>query len=165
MSLHKPRRIRWAKSNNTIMIAMQRAIKPDPSDIAPVHAAMQSAFKALREGVATEAQWSILAGSLDVSMAIERQGAVRGLQGHLDSAHEALNTIATRARLSTGWQPTALHYFELDAIQTFMDLYAFQLSQLGTGEFLAAIESAKGKLHSLGHSVRVARSAEMLEAA
>ena len=162
MSGHKPRRVRWAKSPDTLLIAITRAIKPEPADIEPVHAAMAVAFKALREGVASEHQWSILAGSLDVSLAIERQGVVRGLRGHLDAANEALQAIAARARLSTGWKPTALHYHELDAVSTFMDLYAFQLKQLSTREFLEAIESARGRLHSLGHQVTIQRESDSL---
>ena len=157
MSGHKPRRVRWAKSPDTILIAMHRASKPDASNVQEIHAAMQASFKALREGVATELQWSILAGSLDVSKAIERQGVVRGLSEHLASAEQALQAIYNRARMSDGWHPPVLHFHELDAIREFVDLlYAYQLRQLSRGEFLAAINSAKGKIRSYSdHSVSV----------
>lgn len=140
-------------------LALHYAAKPSTADVKEVLQPIQSAFTALREGVATELQWSILAGSLDVSKAIERQGVVRGLAGHLASAEQALQAISDRARLADGWRPTALYYHEIDAISTFVDLHAFQAQQLGRAEFLAALDSATQKGRSGGGTVTQVRAA------
>lgn len=153
MSPRKPRRVRHAPATNTMAIALHNACKPDRTDVGELLDAIKHAFKALREGVATERQWSILAGTLDVALAVERQGVVRGLHGHLIAAEQALQTVYNRAMLSTGWRPSALHYQELDAIHTFVDLHAYQVKQLSRAEYLAAIRSAQARNRHLGNTV------------
>jgi len=158
MSSRKPRRIRWQPTADTLGIALHFAAKPAKADTDQVLQALQAAFKALREGVATEMQWSILAGSLDVSKAIEAQGIVRGLNDHLATAEEALQVIYNRARLADGWRPTALHFQELDAVRTFVELHCYQVRQLGRAEFLSAIETATGKVRANGGQATLARA-------
>lgn len=158
MSSHKPRRIRWQPTADTLGIALHFAAKPPKADTDQVLQALQGAFRALREGVATEFQWSILAGSLDVSKAIEAQGIVRGLTDHLASAEEALQVIYNRARASGEWHPTALHFQELDAVRTFVELHCYQVRQLGRAEFLSAIETAQGQVRANGGQATLARS-------
>lgn len=161
MSGHKPRRIRWQPTADTFGIALHFAAKPAKADTDQVLQALQDAFKALREGVATEYQWSILAGSLDVSKAIEAQGVVRGLNDHLDTAEEALQVIYNRARMPHAWCPTALYFHELDAVQTFVDLHSYQVRQLGRAEFLSAIETAQGQVRANGGQATLARSRDI----
>lgn len=67
MSSHKPRRPRWPAINNTFAVAQDRASKLDPADIAQIMQTITISAKALREGVATELQWSIVAGSIDMA--------------------------------------------------------------------------------------------------
>lgn len=88
---------------------------------------LQKATKALREGVATESQWAALAGRLETAKALADQGVLPGIKGHLGSAEEALQGIQARARMSNGWHPVALQYCELDAIETFVELHAYQV--------------------------------------
>jgi hypothetical protein len=164
MSGRKPRRVRFAPVTNTMAIALHNAAKPNRSDVGELLDAIKGSFKALREGVATERQWSILAGTLDVALAVERQGVVRGLHGHLMAAEQALQTIYNRAMLSTGWQPTALHYRELDAIHTFVDLHAYQVKQLSRAEYLAAIRTAQARNRNLHNTVTVVTDLERLAA-
>lgn len=153
MSGHKPRRPRWLPTGHTMAIALNLAAKPDPADIEQILQAITDAVRALREGVASEHQWSIVAGSVDVARAIERQGVVRGLHEHLDSADSALKSIRTRA-LSTGrWAPTLLHYFEIDAMQAFIGLHTFQTRQLSRAEYRRAIDSATGEIRGTGSHV------------
>jgi hypothetical protein len=92
--------------------------------------ALQQASKALREGVAAEQHWHIVAGALDVACAIERAGCVRGLREHLASTAQALQAIRARALQGTAWRSTPLHYCELDALGAFVDLHGYQLRQL-----------------------------------
>lgn len=91
-----------------------------------------SAMRALREGVATEQQWSIAAGGVTLALAIDRRGIVPGLRGHIKAAEQALQDIHARA-LRTGrgrWVRVTLDLNELDALQTFMDLHAMQVRKL-----------------------------------
>lgn len=162
MNTRKPRRVRYAPTTNTMAIALHHAAKPSRADVGELLDAIKTAFTALRQGRASEREWSILAGTLDVALAVERQGVVRGLHGHLMAAEQALQTVYNRAMLGTGWQPTALHYHELDAIHTFVDLHAYQVKQLSRAEYLAAIRSAQARNRNLGNTVTtVANLSEM----
>ncbi len=157
----KPRRVRWPATTNTLALALDGAAKPAWGDIHQILQTMAVAFKAMREGVATELQWSILAGGLDMSKAIERQGVVRGLSGHLAAAETALQHIYDRAKLADGWRPTVLYFNELEDIKTFVNLHAFQFRQLSRGELKRAIASATGQIRSNGGKVNLADSAAM----
>lgn len=87
------------------------------------------AVKALREGVATEQQWQCAA--IHVAVASRRQGPVRGLQGHIQAADQALQGIHASA-LHAGrgrWAAIVPQFQELDALQTFMDLHELQTTQ------------------------------------
>jgi len=149
---------------NTMAIAIDGASKIRKADLDQVLAELRSAFKALREGVATQLQWSILAGSVDVAKAIERQGVVCKLHDYLVRADEALLAIYNRANTLHGWYPTALYFDELDAVDTFVDLHAFQLRQLGLAEYLAAVESTSNRLRGNGGQVTIVRDFERLAA-
>jgi len=156
MSSHKPRRPRWLPTGHTMALALNLAAKPDPADIEQILQAITDAVRALREGVASEHQWSIAAGSVDVARAIERQGVVRGLHESLASADSTLKAIRTRA-LSTGrWTPTALNFSEIDDMQAFIGLHAFQTRRLSRAEYRRAIDSATGEIRGSGsHLTRI----------
>lgn len=156
---HKPRKPYRPRpiAVNTLEIALHRAAKPARADREEVLDMLRQAFKALREGVATEYQWSVIAGSVDVAKAIEQLGVVRGLAGYLADATQALQTIHDRATAAGPWRPTALYFHELDAVQTFVDLHAFQVNQLSRAEFLAAIDRAAHQVRHGGDSVTVVK--------
>jgi hypothetical protein len=151
---------------DTMALATHFAAKPSVADRAEVLGILRQAIQALREGVATEHQWSVAAGSVTVALAIERQGIVRGLQGHLKTAEQALQDIYDRALRTGGgrWVRVTLYYQELDALQTFMDLHAFQVKQLGRAEFLAAIDAAQKTTIAQGHTATLERNTERLAA-
>ena len=151
---------------DTMALATHFAAKPSVADRAEVLGILRQAVQALREGVATEHQWSVAAGSVTVALAIERQGIVRGLMGHLKTAEQALQDIYDRALRTGGgrWVRVTLYYQELDALQTFMDLHAFQVKQLGRAEFLAAIDAAEKHIIAQGHTATVARDLERMAA-
>lgn len=150
---------------NTLEIALHRAAKPAAADREEVLNMLRQAAKALREGVATELQWSIVAGAVDVAKAIEHQGIVRGLSEHLNTATQALQAVYDRTMASGQWKPTALYYYELDAVQTFVDLHTFQINQLGRAEFLAAIDTAQADIKANGDKVTLMRDFHALQAA
>jgi len=87
------------------------------------------AIKALREGVATEQQWQCAATA--VALASNRQNSVRGLQGHIRAADQALQVIHASALHAGGgrWACVVPQFQELDALQTFMDLHELQTTQ------------------------------------
>ncbi len=155
----KPRKAYRPKplSNDTMAIAKHFAAKPVREDRNEILTGLQASIKALREGVATEHQWSIVAGSLSVANAIERQGVVRGLAEHFASAEQALQNIYDRAlRMGNGrWVRVTLYFYELDVLAEFFDLYKFQVNQLGRAEFLNAIDAARKQTASEGHTVTV----------
>jgi len=147
---HKPRKAYRPRPS-------ARAAKPAQADREEVLGILQDAIKALREGVATELQWSIADGALEVSKAIEHQGIVRGLAEHLATTSTALLAIYDRAMATGTWRSTALWYYELDALQTFLDLHTFQVHQLGRAEFLAAVDGATNQVRRQGGNVTVVR--------
>lgn len=159
---YRPRQI----AVNTLDLALHRAAKPAAADRAEVLGVLRQAIQALREGVATEQQWSIAAGAVTVSLAIERHGIVRGLLEHLKSAEQHLQDIYDRALRTGGghWARVTLYYQELDALQTFMELHTFQVEQLGRAEFLAAIDSAQKDILAHGHTATVVRDLERMAA-
>lgn len=151
-------------TRHTMALALHHAAKPAPADRAEVLSTLQQALRALREGAATEHQWSIAAGSVTVALAIEHQGIVRGLLGHLKTAEQALQDIYTRALHEGGgrWARATLYHSEIDALQTFMDLHTFQIGQLGRAEFLAAINAAQKDIIAQGHTATLAPAAERM---
>lgn len=151
---------------HTMALALHYAAKPAATDRAEVLDMLRTAIQALREGVATEHQWSIAAGSVTVAMAIERQGIVRGLEGHLRTAEQALQDIYDRALRTGGgrWVRVTLYYQELDALQTFLDLHAYQVRQLGRAEFLSAIDAAQKHTIAQGHNAVLVHDLERLAA-
>lgn len=152
----KPFVSRWSRTN-TIALAIDGAAKPKRADIAAVVHPIQAAAKNMREGVATAADWGIVAGSLELAVAIEKQGVVRGLSEHFKAFDVAMQSIHDRCSLPAGWQRTPLYFHELDALREFVRLHAYQLNQLGRSEIEAALNIAQANIKSNGGVVRVER--------
>lgn len=151
---------------HTMTLATHYAAKPAAADRKEVLDILRSAIQALREGVATEHQWSIAAGSVTVALAIERQGIVRGLLGHLKTAEQALQDIYDRAlRIGGGrWVRVTLYFNELDALADLLTFHSFQVKQLGRAEFLAAIDAAQKDTIAQGFTATVVHNLERLAA-
>jgi hypothetical protein len=159
---YRPRQI----AANPLAIALHNAAKPSADDRAEVLGILRQAVKALREGVATEHQWSSAAGSVTVALAIERQGVVRGLQEHLVRIEQVLQTIYDRALL-TGcgrWIRVTLRFNEIEALNDLVDFHTFQMDQLGRAEFLKAVDAAQKETIAQGHTVAVVRDLERMAA-
>lgn len=131
-------------ATDTVALAMRRAGKIPPAEIAQVMGPIEASFTALREGVATEDHWAVMAGSVELALAIEHKGVIRGLQGHLHAAELSLQAIYRRAMASGQWQATALYFQELDALRDFTWLHRTQLATLSEGEWRAAHQRAEG---------------------
>lgn len=157
---YRPRQI----AVNTLDLALHRAAKPAREDRAEVLDKLNAAVKALCTGVATEMDWSVAAGAVAVAMAVERQGIVRGLQEHLDSAERVLQAIHDRCRLPMMWLRPTLTIQEVDAVRLLAELHTFQIEQLGRAEFLAAIDAATKETLAQGHQATVVHDLERMAA-
>ena len=151
---------------DTMALAKHYAAKPAAADRAEVLGMLRQAVKALREGVATEQQWSIAAGSVSVALAIERQGIVRGLHGHFKLAEQALQDIYDRAIHAGGgrWVRVTLYFNELDALADLLTFHAYQVRQLGRAEMLAAIDAAQKHTIAQGNKPVLVHDLERLAA-
>lgn len=138
---------------DTITTAILGASKITAHEVAFLMKPIRAAHKALREGVATDWQWCYLAHTMNVAMAIESKGVVRGLKDHIHSAELALAAIQDRASATGTWKPTALHWHELDDIAHAVDLHEFQLKQLSRKEFESAVVMATNEVRSTGGRV------------
>jgi hypothetical protein len=131
-----------------ITLAMRRACRVPAAEIAEVMVPIASSFQALREGVATEDQWAVLAGTAELALAIEHKGVMRGLMGHLQAAEAALQAIYRRAMATGTWQRTALYFQEISALDEFIWLHKTQLEALSEGEWRAAHQRAEALVRS-----------------
>jgi hypothetical protein len=148
----KPRRLR-PMAVNTFDMAINAAGKLTKRELDGVMAPTLAAHKALREGVATELQWQVLASAMTVALRIEQSGIVRGLREHMVAAQTALQGIERRAMASGAWRPTALYYGELDDIGTAINLHRYQLSQLSAGELREIYRQALADVRCSGGRV------------
>lgn len=152
-------------TRHTLAVAIDGAAKPAADDRAQVIAPVAQAIRALREGVATQMQWSIASGALSVAMAIERQGVVRGLLGHLQAAGTALQAIYDRAIRTGGgrWVRVTLYGSEIEDLQLLLELHTYQINQLGRAEFLAVIAAAEKDVLAQGHTAFVVTDLTQIE--
>lgn len=163
----KPRkkyRPRWIPANNTLEIAKEGASVPSVADVTELMGAIKTCHKALREGVASVGQWSILAGSVALAKSIERQGKVRGLSEYLDSADKALLSVFQRSNAGSTWRQSPLHFYELDAIAAFMDMHSFQLRNLSRAEIEEAINKTQSRAISDQDLPAIVRDLERMAA-
>jgi hypothetical protein len=148
-----PRRQRYAPTAHTMSLVLRQVTRLTTHELGQVLGPVDASMTALREGVATELQWSILASTVEIAIAVEDKGAVRGLRGHLVAAERALQGIKLRAMATGEWRPTALYYQELDDVKAAVELHRFQLEQLSSAEAIKALDLAKGRVRAAGGRV------------
>ena len=150
----KPRRPRWpAGGIDTMATAQSRVALVTPADQASVTAPLDAAFAAMRRAVGSEWDWAQLCSAINCAMAIEKQGIVKGLHGHLHQAELALQAISQRATANAHWQATELCSAEIEAIELGIELHKFQLNNLSTGEVIKALNYAQAEVRSTGGKV------------
>ena len=151
---------------DTIKLARQQAAQLPVADRAEILGMLRQAIQALREGVASELQWSIAAGAVALALAIERQGIVRGLHGHFKAVEQALQDIYDRAMRTGGgrWIRVTLYFNELDALTDLLGFHSYQIRQLGRAEFLAAVNAAQKTTIAQGHTATLAHDLERMAA-
>jgi hypothetical protein len=142
-----PRRVRYKPAVNMLAVVVNRATRLTPTEVDQVMRPIHSSLTALRQGVANDVQWGVLCSAIEVGLAIEDQGVVRGLRGHLCAAEEDLASIGRRALDESGnWRPTALDFHELEHITEAVRLHQYQIEQLSAGELAKIHQAAKSRV-------------------
>jgi hypothetical protein len=99
-----------------------------------------------------------------IASAIEAGGIIKGLQGHITAAVQAIEAITLRATRTGTWHPTPLHWHELDAINTMLELHPHQLRALSAAELHSTVQRVIHQRRTMGASVRHASPQELLAA-
>lgn len=160
MSRNKPPRKRYRPRQiavNTLGLALHRCAKPAREDRAEVLGMLSKALASLREGTASEHDWSIAAGGVATAQAIERQGVVRGLSQHLAGIEAALQAIYNRCRRPSLWLRPTLTEPEIEATHLLLELHTFQLEHLSRSELIAAVDQAQKQTLANGYTATVVR--------
>lgn len=91
--------------------------------------------------------------TIQVAQEIERGGIVHGWAEHFIRAQAACEAYFARCRAGGAWHPSAVHFYELDALITAIDLHEFKLQQLTAHEIqevtrrlIACTESMGGEM-------------------
>ncbi|WOI43756.1 hypothetical protein [Acidovorax sp. BLS4] len=134
-------------------IAKKRASRLTDAEIAELMAPLRECAARLRTGVASELQHDTLHTALQIADCIEASGIVRGLREHIGTALQASQAIRDRAMATGTWRPTALYFYELDAIREALDLHVYQLEQLSAGELQDIVTKLKARTASAGGRV------------
>lgn len=148
MSHGRPPRRRRPIALNPFLHALDHATKLTRAERDQVMGPLRGAAAALRQGVATELDWALAVTAVNVGDAIEAQGIVRGLAGHLRNIDLALQEIGKRARAAGTWQAPALYYEERDFLDLLVDLHDHQVKSLSFGEFSRARDTAIAQTRS-----------------
>lgn len=157
--LRKPRKERRINAN-PMGLVLATATRPTQAERDELMHPARESLRAFREGVASEKQYQTLRTTMTIALAIEGSGVIRGLQGHILAAIQALEAVARCARTSGTWKQRALRFDELDAITAAVHLHAEQLRVVSVGELqrltqdLVAATAPNG-----GQATRVAREA------
>lgn len=138
---------------NPLQIFNQYNSKLTPAEIAENMEPLRTAFAHIREGVATHNEYLVLHSILSVAQEIEHMGIVRGLQEHITAALQACESYQARSGCADQWQPSALHFHELDALREMVDLHEFQLKQLTAREVHEAARRLIARTQSTGGAV------------
>ena len=135
---------------DTLDKAIKRASRLTEAEIRETMDAVRHCATRVREGVATELQVQALRTTMLIALEIERLGYVRGMRGHIEAALIAIKAILTRGIEFGTWRPVTLHYYELDAITSAVDLHDHQLRQLSAGELHTATKRVIAHMQSQG---------------
>lgn len=144
----KPRQPR-TRVQNPVRLAQWQAALLDHSQVEGIMQPLREAFRALREGVATELQWARLVSALNIADAISLTSPVRGTRGHIIPAQHALDGYLRRAIQASGeWLATELYLEERDLIRDALDVYHTLLRHITRGDFQRAEDHALADVRS-----------------
>lgn len=149
----KPFRSRWAGRANTFATINRHGTRLSAAEVASIIDPVRLAFAQIRAGAATQTHFAVLQTTIQVAEEIEAQGVVRGLAEHIGSALAACRGYAIRCTSTGSWQPSAVHFYELDALATAIDLHAYQLAEVTAHELQRAADKVIARAQSAGIEV------------
>lgn len=146
----KPRVPRWPARLDTISLATGRAGKLFGYEVNHIIGQTNVGMNALREGRATEHDWSMVAGMLNAALHVNAGGVAVVLDDVLEDAEAIVNALWQRATTTGTWRAPILRGPEIEAIQTAIRAHKWQLQQLSQGEALAALQHAEANVRRQG---------------
>lgn len=144
-------------------VAIRNATKLTTHEIEHYIVPSRRAVEAFRFGKGSFKDWLRLCTLVNVGMAIEDGGVVKGLRGELAVALHALEEIGTRQDGPTGWKPGALRATELEAIRMLIVTHEFQLRQVSYGEHQEAYRLATARVKCDGGDVINLKNIQTIE--
>lgn len=134
----KPRQPRTRVQSPLRLAAWQAALL-SAHQVNTIMQPLRDAFRAMREGVATELQWAYLVSAMNIADSISLTSPVRGTRGHIVPAQHALNGYMRRAIQPRGeWLATDLYIEESELIRDALDVYHHLLQHITRGDFQRA---------------------------
>jgi hypothetical protein len=153
----RPRRAPKPIALNAVQMAKMRATRLTDTERAELLRPAHEGFRALREGVATFAQWAAVNTVVHIAQAIEDQGVIRGMREHFAAGDLALEAVCKRVQQAEGgpsWgHRTTLYFDEIAAIRELIHLHDEQLKVLSAGELHAATKGAERAVIAAGGRV------------
>jgi hypothetical protein len=134
----------------TMMAAVEGSTTLDPSEIMAVIQPLRRAIERLRLGQGTFDDFARAASIVNIGLAIERKGVIRGLQADLDDCHRHLEAIGQRGGEVGTWQPPTLWAAEIRSLNVLANLHEQQLQVLSYREYSEARDYAVAKVRSAG---------------
>lgn len=144
-----------------VSLAIVRASLIMPAEVGKVMAPILKSHVALREGQGTHFHWVNLVTAVEIGLALEGIGALKGSRATLECAEMALKMIYDRAMRDDGtWVPVTLYPGELSALLSLVETFPQQLSKVTLGEYKRAearasqgVVAAGGKVYKWGERV------------
>jgi hypothetical protein len=134
----------------TMMAAVEGSTTLDASEIAAVMRPARQAIDRLRLGQGTFDDFARAASIVNIGLAIERKGVIRGLKADLDDCHRHLEAIGQRGGEVDAWQPPTLWAAEIKSLNVLANLHEQQLRVLSYREYSEARDYAVAKVRSAG---------------
>lgn len=146
-----------------VNVAIRNATKLTTPEIEHYIVPSRRAVEAFRLGKGNFKDWLRLCTLVNVGMAIEDGGVVKGFRSDLKAALNALEEISTRQDSPKGWKPGALRASELEAIRMLVVAHDFQLRQISYGEHQEAYRLATARVKSDGGEVINLKNIQTIE--
>jgi hypothetical protein len=134
----------------TLMAAVEGSTALDASEIAAIIQPLRQATERLRLGQGTFDDFARAASIINIGLAIERKGVIRGLQAELDDCHRHLEAIGRRGGEAESWHPPTLWAAEIKSLNLLANLHEQQLGVLSYREYSEARTYAVAKVRSAG---------------
>ena len=134
----------------TMMAAVEGSTTLDASEIAAVIQPLRRAIERLRLGQGTFDDFARAASIVNIGLAIERKGVIRGLRADLDDCHRHLEAVGQRGGEHDRWSTPTLWAAEIKSLNLLANLHEQQLQVLSYKEYSDARDYAVAKVRSAG---------------